>query len=389
MKFRVLGSVLLSCIAALLISTSARSQSTDCSMSRLEESPRSVIEPCSRILQTDISGKERGDALLIRGRGYHRTGRFGLAAVDYDEALTLIPDEAELWLSRANLFFRSRNYRDGSRYLAHAYKLNPKNAHVLRYMGSVANDSGSQSAAYDYYSRALTIDPAEPYALLFRARLLFDRRQLDAAFKDIDALIALDPKVVNRNGYLDGNGRMRDFHIVALAERANMFEALAQFDRAEQDLNSAVAYKRSAESLTARATYLLGRPGRLESALADAREATQLDPDFGIAFSTKGFIFIRLDRFEEAFEALDRAVEIKPDDDYALFMRGRMHRALGRPDAATKDTWAAIALNPSRLRTMMPALRHAGYWTLRDDPKEITATLVQAIQACMIDTSCN
>jgi tetratricopeptide (TPR) repeat protein len=390
MGYRLRASTLLACVIAVAMVDGAQSQSADggCSMDRMEENARSIIEPCTRRLQSDISDKERGQALFIRGRGYHRSGQVDLAAEDYNAAVDLIPDNEELWLSRSNAVARLGDSEAGLRYLAHAHKLNPKNPNVLFQIGMWADRMGSPDA-YDRYTNALAIDPAHPYALLFRAKYQFRARQFKAAFGDIDALIALDPKRINRIGYVDGDARTRDFHIVARAYRAQMFEMLGQYDQAEQEFNSAIAYKRSAESLTARAEFLIDRPGRLQNALADLEEATSLDPQFRPAAFNKGMALVRLDRFGEAFAAFDAAIAIDPEDHQSYFMRARIHRSLGRTEAAVQDMWAAIQLNPNLLLQTLPALRHAGYWTSRDDPQELTQELQDAIQACMIDTTCN
>lgn len=259
---------------------------------------------------------------------------------------------------------------------------------MLFQLGMRADIDGS-SKAFEYYTQALAADPAHPYALLFRAKYQFRARQFKAALHDIDALIALDPKAINRVGYLDEDGRMRDFHIVARAYRADILEGLTQYDRAEQELDSAVSYRRSAESLTARAEFLLNRPGQLQRALADLEEATRLDPGYRVAAYSKGLVLVHLNRFSEALSAFNRALTIQPNDDQALFMRARMHRALGRTEEATRDMWTAFMLNPYLLRRTMPALRHAGYWTSRDNPEDLTPELRDAIRACMIDTTCN
>jgi tetratricopeptide (TPR) repeat protein len=168
-----------------------------------------------------------------------------------------------------------------------------------------------------------------------------------------------------------------------------MFQGLSQHDHAEQELNAAIAYKRSAESLTARAELLIDRPGRLQDALADLEEAISLDDQFRPAVFNRGMALVRLDRFGDALAAFDAAITIDPEDYQSYFMRARMHRSFGRAEAAAQDMWAAIQMNPYLLLQTMPALRHAGYWTSRDDPKELTQELLDAIQACMIDTTCN
>jgi lipoprotein NlpI len=391
MAIRIRRTSALAFAVLLAMSNAARPQSDKpaCTTEQMEIDPRSVIAPCSEMLErSDLSPQQRGMALFVRGRGHHRSGQVPLAGIDYDQALALIPDTEELWMSRANVFFRLGARSVGRRYLARAYSLNPKNPRVL-YMVGLQAWNEHPDVALDLFSQSLAIEPAEPYALLFRAQLLFQARKYDDAFKDIDALIALNSDAINRLGYLDEEGRMRDFHIVALAKRSYFFEQLAQYDRAEQDVDAAVAYRRTADSLTERGEVLMTRPGRAEDALADLGEATRLDDRYQKAFYTKGLVLTRLKRFDEAFTAFDRALVIKPNHENALRMRAKMHQALGRPEAAAEDIANAMLMSPTVMRQTIFSLRHAGYWTSRDVPTVMTNELRDAIQACMIDPRCN
>src|SRR5262249_16451570 len=159
---------------------------------------------------------------------------------------------------------------------------------------------------------------------------------------------------------------------VALAERASMFERLAQYARAEQDLDAAVTYGRSAQSLTARAEFLSRRPDRTEAALIDLTEATELDGTYHAAFYIRGLVLARLRRSDEADRAFDRVIALEPDSEAGLLMRGKMAQALGNAEAAAKDVLAAMMLSPELAQRTMAALRHAGYWIYRDLPSTVT-----------------
>src|SRR5882672_2287649 len=101
-KYVMLGTVLL-----LGCTIRAWSEGVACSMEQMELDPRSVIEPCTGLLLgSQLSPHQRGMALFTRGRGFHRSGQVARAGSDYDLALTLIPDNDELHMSRSNVFFR-------------------------------------------------------------------------------------------------------------------------------------------------------------------------------------------------------------------------------------------------------------------------------------------
>ena len=368
----------------------AAAGSDGCSLAQSEVSPETVIEPCSKIIaDTATSPADRGYALFIRGKGYHSTKRFDLAGQDYDAAIVLTPTNEELLVSRANIAFRGGQYKEGLSFLQGALALNPSNGHALRTVGALSADAGHREEANRYYAMALAADPNDAYALLFRSENNIMLRQFDEALKDADALVALAPAAINRQGYLDGYGDRLDFHGLALTTRADIYEALGQPDRAEQDLNAAVDYSRSAQSLSARGKFLAYKAGREKQALSELDEAISLGRVDSQAFYAKGVLHVGLRQHQMALAAFDRALEINPQFAYALRMRARMHRQLDQTELAVADMTHAVALSDKVLRETMPALSAAGYWRSREVPDALTSEFKDAIRACMLDKTCN
>jgi len=373
----------------------AAEESVGCSLAQVEIRPDTVIEPCSKIIEEKTtSPADRGYALFIRGMGYHNTKRFGLARQDYDAAIVLTPTNEELFVSRANIAFRGGRAQEGVSFLQTVLGLNPSNGHALRTMGALMRDSGQPEEANRYYAMALAADPKDAYALLFRSENNAKLRQFDEALKDADDLVAIPPAAINRQGYLDGRGDRLDFHVKALENRAAVYDALRQFDRAEQDLNAAVAYSHSAPSLSARGNFLAYKTGREKEALSDLDEAIALGSVDSRAYYAKGIVHLGFKEFQEALAAFDGAVKINPWFTSALRMRAKMHRELDQTDLAVADMTQAVAFCmqagcTSALRDTMSALRLAGYWRSSENPTVLTPALEDAIRACMLDKLCN
>lgn len=373
----------------------AAEEAAGCTLAQVEVSPDSVIEPCSKIIaEKTTSPTDRGYALFIRGMGYHNTKRLDLARQDYDDAIVLTPTNEELFVSRANIANRAGRFQEGLIFLQKALALNPSNGHALRTMGALLDDSGYGEDANRYFSLALAADPKDAYALLFRSENYAMQRRFDEALKDADDLVAIPPAVINRQGYLDGRGDRVDFHIVALEKRAGIYDELGQFDRAEQDLNAAVAYSRSARSLSARGKFLAYKTGREKEALSDLDEAIALGSVDSRAYYAKAIVHSGLNDLQDALTALDSAVEIDPWFPSALRMRAKLHRELDQTDLAAADMTQAVAgcLQAgctAALQDTMSAMRRAGYWRSSDNPADLTPELKDAIRACMLDKHCN
>lgn len=83
--------------------------------------------------------------------------------------------------------------------------------------------------------------------------------------------------------------------------------------------------------------------------------ALRLNPDDSNALDGRGFINIRLGRFQEAIANYDEALKREPRLPGSLYLRGIAKLRLGNAQAAKRDIAAAEAFEPEI------AARFAGY----------------------------
>ncbi|WP_456631094.1 tetratricopeptide repeat protein [Bradyrhizobium sp. URHC0002] len=350
----------------------------------------SVITPCGELLAANnLSDRDRAQAYFVRGRGYHRTQRLNEAAEDYRAAFALDPKNEEILVSWSNVDVRLRRMGDYKRRVEQAYALNPQNPRVLRAVGMLLHNMGELDKAFEFYSKAIEVDPTESFALYMRMREYRFRRNFAEAIADASALLAIPPARLNDGqGFLDSDGIIRDFRVVALLERAYSYQDSGRLDLAEKDYDAAVDAGHSAPALVARAHFLGFYAQRQDDALRDLTEAVHKESRNYKALHALGISLAGFKRFEEAFAAFDAAVTVRPDYATGLIMRARMHRQFGRTDAAVRDLKTAVSLDRSELDELMNALRHAGYWSEPGLPSGQTRELDDAMRACMIDPQC-
>jgi tetratricopeptide (TPR) repeat protein len=382
------------CIIVLLVLAALPTSAfaADCTMAQLQISPFSVIEPCTEKLQAaqGLGDLEKSAFYFVRGRGYHRTKRLDEARTDYAAAFRLNPKNEEILLSWSNIELRQRHGRDYMARVEQAYALNPNNPHVLRAQGGMASNFGDNDKAMEFYARALSIDPAEPFVLYDRSDLYLRHRKFKEAIADADALVAVPRKTLDEYGFLDTDGVMKDFHVAALLKRGKIHEAAGRLDLAIMDLDAAVAEERSPRTLLPRGWLLRSFPERKAEVLADLTAAVQLEPGNAPAQYGLGIELIGMKRFEEAFLAFDAAVEADPARGMYLLMRARMHRQFDRTDDAVTDLETAYMRDPEETIEMtLRAFQRAGYWTSKQAPNAMSPELRDAIRACMLDLNCN
>ena len=383
-------------VVAWVLGAMSSASAVECTMDQAAIDSASVITPCGeRLAAHNLSDRDRAQAHFVRGRGYHRTQRLNEAAEDYRAAFALDPKNAEILVSWSNVDVRLRRMDDYKTRVEQAYALNPRNARVLRSVGALLSDRGESDKAFEFYSKAIEVDPTEGFALYFRARQYRFRRQFAEAIADASALLAIPPARLNdAQGFLDEDGIVRDFRVKALLERAYSYEDSGRLDLAEKNYDAAVDAGRSAPALAARAHFLGFYVQRKDDALRDLTEAVHTEPRNYTALYALGISLAGFNRFEEAFAAFDAAVTARPDYTRGLVMRARMHRQFGRTDAAVRDLKTAVSLDRRdldglrELNGLMNALRHAGYWNEPGLPSGQTRDLDDAMRACMIDPQC-
>jgi tetratricopeptide (TPR) repeat protein len=378
-------------VVAWVLGTMSSASAIECTMGQVAIDAASVITPCAELLAAkDASDRDRAQAHFVRGRGYHRTQRFKEAGEDYRAAFALDPKNEEILVSWSNVDLRLRRMDDYKRRVRQAYALNPQNPRVLRAVGALLYNLGEPDKALEFYSKAIEVDPTEGVALYYRAREYRFKRKFAEAIADASALLAIPPAELNAQGFLDADGIVRDFRVVALLERAYSYEDSGRLDLAERDYDAAVDIGRSAPALAARAHFLGSYVQRKDDALRDLTEAVHKERRNVAALHALGISLAGFKRFEEAFAAFDAAVTARPDYASGLMMRARMHRQFGRTDAAVRDlkTAVAVSLDPRELNELMNSLRHAGYWSEPGLPSRQTQELDDAMRACMIDPQC-
>ena len=377
-------------VVAWVLGAMSSASAVECTMDQAAIDSASVIAPCSERLAThNLSDRDRAQAHFVRGRGYHRTQRLNEAAEDYRAAFALDPKNEEILVSWSNVDLRLRRMDDYKSRVEQAYALNPKNPRVLRSVGALLFNFGEQDKAFEFYSKAIEVDPTEGFALYYRAREYRFKRKFAEAIADASALLTVSQAGLNdARSFLDEDGIVRDFRVKALLERAYSYEDSGRLDLAEKNYDAAVDAGRSAPALAARAHFLGFYVQRKDDALRDLTEAVHKEPRNSKVLYALGISLAGFKRFEEAFAAFDAAVTARPDYATGLTMRARMHRQFGRTDAAVRDLKTAVSLDQRELNGLMNALRNAGYWSEPGLPSRQTRDLDDAMRACMIDPQC-
>ena len=201
------------------------------------------------------------------GMALRRSGRLEDAAKAYDKAISLQPENAELWKDLATVLVDLNRPDEAFLGLQHALKLRPRYVDAANLCGLLLYRSGRNSEALDHFNLSIEVDPSQADALHLRALVHMNLARLEEAEADNRASLQLNPADAdthnNLGTVLQKLGRYQESlacYDLAIALRPNFMLAL------KGKASSLVELRRTDEASACYARYLAH-----DSENADAR----------------------------------------------------------------------------------------------------------------------
>jgi serine/threonine-protein kinase len=322
--------------------------------------------------------------------------RFAQATADLERAVALDPEDPALVGDLAYALFREGQQARAQEACARALELDPLDARGYVTRGDLRSRAGDYVAALADLNRAIELDPASAAPWVTRGWVRREVGDLEGAIADSTHALTLDP---DSSGAWTGRA-------VARQQRGDLEGALADLERAielepkspsplvhrarlhteRRDFAAAIADTTRALELTPGYAGALSARGRarqlagdLEGARADLQLAVEADPQDASAWTNWGLASFMADRPREALRAFDRAVELKPHDATVLTNRGIVRLQLRDVEGARDDCREAAERdprNPVIWRNLADA--EAAYGDLHAAVEAITQSLVLA-----------
>ncbi len=257
------------------------------------------------LLSRDPNGSEAARILATRGGAYTFLHKYDLALADLNRALEITPSLIEARANRGALFLMQHRYEEALKEFDYVIK-------------------------YDSRIYAAVVDRATAHIVLGHLAL---------ALKDADAAIVLRPQ------------RASAFRV-----RATIHYLKGEYAEGEADLARAVRLSPDDTDNNNRNEYtdmnihcwsLAMQNRELEKALSECDKAVALAPNNASVLDSRGLVYFRLARFDEAVKDFDAALAADPDMAPSLYVRGiikrQRHDTSGDADiAAARAIWPSI-----------------------------------------------
>lgn len=247
---------------------------------------------------------------------------------DYDEAIKVDPDNAELLRTRGTFLLTEKKFDEALKDLDKAVELAPDDSDAFEARGVTLFLLNKNEDALKCFNRVIELQPKSAMAYTHRARIQALGNKLDEALKDLDKAIELEPHLV-----------------MAFLLRARIYQQQGESKKAIADADEALRLAPDDPQALQMHAVLLAGNGKLSDAIVNLRQVAKNDPENLEVQLQLGLFYAADRRQQEAIEIFNRILEQKPDNAFVLRNRGDAWLGLGKLKEAITDYEAALKLD--------------------------------------------
>ena len=304
------------------------------------------VEQGLPILAREVALQKPSEAefYAVLGDGWLRVGKTREAIAAYEQAVRLRPASVTLLRSLAESLKEDGQVGHAAEILNRAVQIAPADPVTLYRFGMLDFHAGRLADAAGKIRRAMAIDPSLPEQSRSLGEVLVGSGQPGLALSSLNDALRTDPY---DDAAWDLAGRL-------LSEKGEVAEALYNFSQA---VRLRPAYGPHLYDLA----LALVRADRFDQAQQPAEQAVQADPNRAEAHELLGGLFARNQKLPEAAREYRRTLELQPNLSRAHFLLGNVLAAQGDVSSASEH-WriATKADDPALAQRAAQALRQIG-----------------------------
>jgi tetratricopeptide (TPR) repeat protein len=272
------------------------------------------------------------DILYNLGLAAQHAGHLGRAQEVYQVALKQRPNDPDCVFNLAAIYTQTGHADEAVVPLMQAHNAAPQRADLLFALAQTSQEIGFYADAVTAINQYLKLRPNDDIARRERGFCLIRSAKLDQGMEDLRWYTQKHPK--------DARG----FYELGIGE------TVREPDKALQSFDQALAVDPKFNAARYSRGVLYYQKGRTEESIADLKLVLTTDPnDFG-SLDALGQDYMRLQKYPEALEVLQRAFKLAPKEPKILTHYSRVLVRLGHTEEAEKVTAAFRALGPEEGR---------------------------------------
>ncbi len=272
------------------------------------------------------------------------------------------PDDASLYVSRAQAYRRIGGYDEAILDINHAIKMDSTKYEYYLFLGDVLLDYNRSKDAIRVTNSAVYRFPDNIECLLKQAEIYHILKQYQQSTSALNALLLRDPE--NAKAFFLFGQNFKELKDTARAIKS--FQKAVDLDPdildgwinlgnlwSKKGPNISEKYFKTAIAIDSNNVYalnsyalFLGNHDRFQESIDTYRKIALLDPQYSDAFFNAGIMYLTIDSVKLANHQFDLAVKTNPTFAKAYYYRGYTFGQLGNLGAAKNDYEQALKFDP-------------------------------------------
>jgi len=248
----------------------------------------------------------------LLGICHQKLGSLDLALIEFNAAIAIEGETAELLFARGNLSNAKGDHANALSDLSKVIELQPENAEALNNCGNVLTKLDKLDLAKKIFVRALAIQPDNHVFMNNFGNALRASGKFDAALQAFDATLKLAPDYAA--AYQNMGVTLKDMEL---------------YDDALICCDKSIALAPEVADFVYNRGNLLWKMRRIDEAWASFEKAISLSPTHIKTLSNQAIVMAESHRFEESMALLEEAIKLSPNNALAQWNMALTHLRLG------------------------------------------------------------
>lgn len=286
---------------------------------------------------TSVFAQSEAESYLNKSNQFQKDGKFEEAIVELSKAIAVQPNDASLYIKRANLHLLTENKQNLLADVRKATAINPTDKTTLYYGTLIVFKSGQYQESLSLVNALIALGEPDLAALELKVGILTHLEDFSGAYEEIKKVIESSPnenRLKHNQANLirlmgDSDTALENFsaQIVSLENKLSKIENKEAANRLRRDL-SALFFSRA---------NIYQNKFEIEKMKADLIKAVEWHP-IPVNYQRRAGFYAKQKMYDAALSDLSKAIETDSDKNVGLFMRrGDVFYAMRKYSEAIKD----------------------------------------------------